>query len=57
MRDVRVGFEVYDGDPKNLIGYEEISGHLIFDVKLGENFRRKARYTTKLYSRIKLLIS
>ena len=32
------------GDPSTLIGYEEITAHWIFDIKLGENFRRKARY-------------
>jgi hypothetical protein len=35
---------VHDGDPSELIGYQQISGHIIFDVKLGENFRRKARF-------------
>ena len=44
MKNVRVAFEEYEGDPKTLIGYIEITGHLVFDVKLGENFRRKARY-------------
>ena len=44
MANVRVGFEVYNGDINDLVGYEEIKGHLIFDVKLGENFRRKARF-------------
>ncbi len=34
----------HDGDPKDLVGYQEITGHMIFDVKLGENFRRKARF-------------
>ena len=33
----------YKGDVKDLIGYQRITGYLIFDVKLGENFRRKAR--------------
>ena len=42
MKNNRVAFETYDGDPKDLIGYEEITGHLIFDVKLSENFRQKA---------------
>ena len=44
MKNVRVAFEAYDGDPQKLIddGYELIRGHLIFDIKLGENFRRKA---------------
>lgn len=44
MKNNRVAFETYDGDVKDLTGYEEISGHLIFDVKLSENFRRKARF-------------
>ena len=44
MRNVRIAFEEYDGDPNALIGYTQITGHLVFDVKLGENFRRKARY-------------
>jgi hypothetical protein len=44
MRNVRVAFEEFDGDPNTLIGYTQITGHLVFDVKLGENFRRKARF-------------
>ena len=40
----RDAVKVHDGDPKGLVGYQQISGHIIFDVKLGENFRRKARY-------------
>ena len=35
---------VYDGNPSDLVGYQRITGHVIFDVKLGENFHRKARY-------------
>ena len=26
------------------MGYTQITGHIVFDVKLGENFRRKARF-------------
>jgi hypothetical protein len=44
MENVRIAFEEFDGDPITLIGYTQITGHLVFDVKLGENFRRKARY-------------
>ena len=34
----------HDGEVSQLVGYQEITGHLIFDVKLAENFRRKARF-------------
>ena len=44
MKNNRVAFETYEGNPNELVGYEEITAHLIFDVKLSENFRRKARY-------------
>ena len=41
MKNNRVEFEEYDGKLKDLVAYEQISGHLIFDVKLSENFKRK----------------
>jgi PAS domain-containing protein len=44
MKNNRVAFEEHHGDVSKLIGYEEITGHIIFDVKLSENFRRKARF-------------
>jgi hypothetical protein len=44
MKTVRPAFEIHDGVSKDLIGYQRIACHLVFDVKLGENFRRKARY-------------
>jgi hypothetical protein len=53
MKNVRPAFELYEGDKESLpVGYQEIKCHLIFDIKLGENFRRKARlvaggHTTK----------
>ena len=44
MKNVRIAFEENQGDPKELSpGYMEIKCHMIFDVKMGENFRRKAR--------------
>ena len=44
MRNVRVAFEEYDGDIGELTkkGYKELGMHLVFDVKIGENFSRKA---------------
>jgi hypothetical protein len=44
MKTVRPAFELYEGSIQDLVGYQKITCHLIFDVKLGENFRRKARY-------------
>ena len=44
MKTVRPAFEVHDGEERDLVGFTKITGHIIFMVKLGENFRRKARY-------------
>ena len=43
LKNVCVAFELYEGNPEELIGYEQVTVHMIYDVKLGENFRRKAR--------------
>jgi hypothetical protein len=42
MKTVRPAFETYEGDIRDLIGYQSIRGHFIFVIKLGEIFRRKA---------------
>ncbi len=34
MQNVRVAFEEFDGDPNTLVGYIQITNHLVFDVKL-----------------------
>lgn len=57
MKNVRPAFEVYEGRIEDLVGYQRIKCHVIWDVKLGENFRRKARlvaggHTTELPSSI-----
>ena len=44
MTNKRIAFELHEGEISQLVGFKEITGHLVFDVKLGENFRRKARY-------------
>ena len=43
MKNVRPAFEIYEGDITKLVGYQRIRCHVIWDIKLGENFRRKAR--------------
>ena len=44
MKNVRVAFEVYEESIDDLpSGYQEVDCHMIFDIKMDENFRRKAR--------------
>ena len=43
MSNVRVAFKTLKDDDKIPPGYQEMTCHMIFDVKLGEGFRRKAR--------------
>ena len=43
MKNVRVAFEEYEGKIEDLIGYQKVKCHIVWDVKLGENFRHKAR--------------
>ena len=44
MKNVRPAFEVFEGGIEQLPGgYQEIKCHMIFNVKIGENFHRKAR--------------
>ena len=44
MKNLRIAFETYEGYTNELVGYQEITGYIVFDNKLGENFRQKARY-------------
>jgi len=46
MKNVRDAFEEYDGNISDLVGYKKLDMHVMFDVKMGENFRRKARLVT-----------
>ena len=40
---MRVAFEVFEGNEIEIpSGYQKINCHLIFDIKMSENFRRKA---------------
>ena len=44
MKNVRPAFQVHEGTVADLVGYQKIRCHMIFDIKMGENFRRKARF-------------
>ena len=44
MKNVRIAFEVWEKTVDEIPpGYQQVKCHMIFDVKMGENFRRKAR--------------
>ena len=44
MKNVRIAFEFFEGEDKDILpGFQEVKCHMIFDIKIGENFRRKAR--------------
>ena len=49
MKNNRIAFREFTHDPGELQGYQRISGHVIFDIKLAENFRRKVRYVADGY--------
>ena len=44
MINIRPALEIWENSEDLLVGYQKIKCHIIFDIKLGENFRRKARY-------------
>ena len=46
MVNIRPALEIWEKFEDLLVGYQKIRCHLIFDIKLGENFRRKSRYMT-----------
>ena len=62
MKLLRPAFEAYEGNKEDLPpGYQQIKCHMIFDIKLGDNFRRKAQligggHTTTAPSSITLLL-
>ena len=47
MKNVRISFEIFEGNKTDIpLGFQYIDCHVIFDIKMGENFRRKARMIT-----------
>lgn len=44
MKNVRIAFEEFDGEERDIPpGFQEVNCHLIFNIKMGENFCRKVR--------------
>ena len=45
MKNIRLDFEVWERDISELPpGYQKITCQMIFDVKMGKHFRRKALF-------------
>ena len=44
MKYIMLAFEECEGYLSDIIGYKDITGHLVFDIKIGENLWRKSRY-------------
>ena len=45
MKNIRPTFEVWEKDISEFPpGYKNITCHMIFDVKMGKNFRKKALF-------------
>jgi hypothetical protein len=50
MKNVRLAFEVWEKSADNTPpGYQQIRCHLIFDFKMGKNFRRIAHFVAGGY--------
>ena len=42
MANVRLAFKIFDGETSDIPpGYQQVKCHMIFDIKMGENFRSK----------------
>ena len=45
MKNVMVELEDYDRNPDELVGYTDITGHLVFfNINLSKNFKQNPRY-------------
>ena len=38
MKNIRIAFNIFDGEVNDLKGYQFVECHIIFYIKMGENF-------------------
>ena len=51
MKNVRSAFEVFDGKQHDIPpGFQQICCHMIFDVKIGDNFHQKSRFVASRHT-------
>ena len=43
MNNVRIAFDIFDGEVNDLKVYQFVECNIIFDIKIVENFPRKSR--------------
>ena len=43
MKNVRISVNIFDVEVNYLKGYQFVKCHNVFDIKMGENFRRKSQ--------------
>ena len=43
VRKIDDNIELYEGNTNDLVVYQKINTHFIFDITLGDNFRQKVR--------------
>ena len=49
MTNIGLAYGKYEGDVRDLAGYQEVQLHMIFDMKLGEKLRGKIRLLEGIY--------
>ena len=47
MKNVGPAFEIFEGRVDDLVYYQKIECHVVWDIKLGENFRKKERLVAR----------
>ena len=47
IKNIYCVFEEYEKQEKNLVDYTKIRYHIVWNIKLGKNFRRKTRLVTE----------
>ena len=47
MKTVRPGLEIYEGKLEDLVGYQKVRCHIIWDIKLGENFHPESKVSCR----------
>ena len=50
MKEVHIDIQEYDDEVVKIKGFQEINCNMIFDVNMGDNFRRKAHLVAGVHT-------